>query len=109
MTRQQYDQYSQIGITQGVQPEEIIERMANRLLESLYKPVMDDRQWVACPPEDIASEAINWGALNAYVEKIGDGYQVVLDECSPECYNLMEYVKSHLDIWGWECSIKCEW
>lgn len=110
MTKTQYDMYHSMGLSQTA-PGEIIKQLANRLLQSLYIPVKDERQWIKDKHLVMNEEPINWGDLSATVEVICEGrYLVIIEEASPDnCPELCNYIQQYLEAWGWDVEIRTEW
>jgi hypothetical protein len=97
--------------------EDTIEYAADLLLERLYYPDEGGRKTsekyralIGVP--GLGSEAINWGDLYAVVEQVGDteAYEVVIEEASPDCGELCNYISSWLKKWGWtNIIVRSEW
>ena len=55
-------------------------------------------------------EAINWGDLHCVsVTEQAETYIVIIEEASPDCYNLQYYIFSWLKKWGWRADVITEW
>jgi len=101
-----------------VTAEEMIEEAVNRLIEALYRPVVEgDRMFyqrdpIRCEEFGVEDEAINWGDLKCCeVKAFADGtYRVTIDEASPDgCPTFCDYVRRHLQLQGWICEVETEW
>jgi len=115
MTRKEYKKYEKIFVGAGTDPmvseEEHIQALINRIIDTMYCPVIDEKQFIpANKPEGTHNEPINWGNLGCTeVRRTGKTFEAVLEECSPECQHLPAYIHNLLLFWGWECDIICEW
>ncbi len=93
----------------------VVERLVNRLIESLYKP-HEKYQFVRdaerCEKFSVEEEPINWGDLKCNeVKRFDDGsYLVVIDEASPkDCQTFCEYIENFMKEWGWSVRVETEW
>ncbi len=86
----------------------IVERL--QVLKQTTDEILD-----RCKPGDF-NEAINWGDLKCFgayyrVDLEGDeSWQVVIDECSPDCELLPAHVSHSLETLGFSAvEVRCEW
>lgn len=116
MIRERFLFYKNAGINSVGDEVEHIEMLANKLLEALYYPSGDDRQFAVdsnrvsqyCPGAN--SEPINWGDLSATVVQDGDLFIVTIEEAAEDsCQSLCEYVSTYLTAWGWNVEVNTEW
>lgn len=101
-------------------PEKMIEEQVDMLLASLFIPVINDegklrahRDPDRCEHFEVSEdESINWGDLKCVeVKAFADGsYRVVIDEAAPdECPSLCEYIRKHIEAFGWKIECETEW
>lgn len=117
--REQFDFYIKNGLLSPEMDVPRVQLLANKLLESLYKPKKPtkERTWLFVPDwyrikmEGIdRTEPINWGGLKATIDKREGLYIVTIDEASPgECQTLCEFVEKYLTSWGWPVMVETEW
>lgn len=89
--------------------EQILKKVVNRLIESLYKP--DSEVGWKCSTFLFKDELINWGDLscrNVAALKNGE-FVVYIEEADPSCYEFSQWVESWLEKWGWKADVKTEW
>lgn len=101
-----------------VTAEEMIEKSADRLIQSLYRPVVEDGRMfyqhdpVRCAEFGVEEEPINWGDLKCIgVKAFADGtYRVKINEASSGgCPTFCAYIRRMLALQGWECEVETEW
>jgi hypothetical protein len=113
--KEQFDFYVKNGIMKQEQDINRVELLANKLIESLYKPTTKEGlfnpDWVRIKKEHIDNtEPINWGDLKTDVEKKGELYFITIDEASPgECLTLCYFIEKYLTAWGWPVIVATEW
>ncbi len=113
--KEQFDLYVKNGLLDPKMDTYRVELLANKLLESLYKPITKKGlfipDWLRIKKEGIdRTEPINWGDLKATIIKKEGLYIVTIDEASPgECQTLCEFVEKYLTAWGWPVIIETEW
>lgn len=115
MTKERFDFLEKNGLLFDRTEKEIIRQLVNLLIDALYIPVhdkqitkVDKRRIKMFAIED---EAINWGDLKCNdVEKFDTGeYLVTIDEADPSCPTFCEYIREHLESYGWNCRVQTEW
>ena len=95
--------------------KKVLKGNATWLLERLYEPHGELGYRLTriedVLPDGVLSEPINWGDLNAFVEKQGKAWRITLEEASPDtCPNLCAYVADWLRKWGWDnILVETEW
>lgn len=116
MTKQEYDQYSRIFTEAGCDPlisiEEHIQDLINRIIDSMYIPVPDERQFIAATmPSSVEQDAINWGDLKCTEVKGNEenGYIAYIEEADPGAHNLRQYIQNLLSMWRYNVEIITEW
>jgi hypothetical protein len=114
--KEQFDFCIKIGLLNQDSDVERVKLLADRLLESLYKPCVTDYGQFMPDHQRIKklgidkNEPINWGDLSSSVEKKGDCYIVTIEEASPgDCPSLCDYIEKYLKAWGWNAEVKTEW
>ncbi len=119
MTKKQYDNLAELIGEENKHllrdPLLIIEQLINRIINTMYMPVPDERQFIKS--EDVVGskmneDAINWGNLQCTVVTINnerDGYKAIIEEADPGAYNLKNYIENLLQRWGWNVEIQTEW
>lgn len=95
-------------------PEDHIQKLINQIIQTMYMPVADDRQFVMCTDiagTRIAEDAINWGNLRCIdVVTHGKGYTATIEEADPGARNLCRYIEGLLQSWGWNnVTVETEW
>jgi hypothetical protein len=114
-SKERFDFKVKNGLLKPDQDVEIIDHLANRLIEALYRPTKENRTFTpngyALNKYNIdADEPINWGDLKANVLKENDYYLIVIDEAAPDdCPTLCEYIEKYLTAWGWDVKVITEW
>jgi hypothetical protein len=113
--KEHFDWLVKNGLLKPEQDTIRVELLANRLINSLYKPTIDKRLFIAnrkfIDSQDIdCDEPINWGSLSATVSKKEGLYIVTIEEANPgNCPTLCEYVAGYLTAWGWPVLVETEW
>lgn len=88
--------------------EKVIQDCVNWLLERLYVPHPElgarcEGSWLKkLDLEKITSEPINWGSLSCVeVKQYLSGWEVFIEEATPDCPALQAYITHWLTAWGW--------
>ena len=116
MTRERFLFYKNAGINSVGTEQEHVEMLANKLIDSLYKPSDEGAQFIMdterigkyCPGANV--EPINWGDLSATVINADDLFIITIEEAAEDgCPSLCEYIHDYLTAWGWNVEVKTEW
>lgn len=117
MTRNQYEHQAKF-YPNPVSITDYVQTAVNELLDSLYihtleRPHCRDAMRIKYYGID-DNEPINWGDLKCceVVEVLDEEYQfiITIDEASPnECPTLCEFIRKHMQAYGWNVIVKTEW
>jgi hypothetical protein len=92
---------------------EALRHLVNRMIGTLYDVTDEGFRVRSDLPFDDSKEPINWGDLSCVeVEWVeGDeGFLVRIEEASPDCPNLCNWILTTLRQWGWPVvEVVTEW
>lgn len=118
MTREQWLKHQELHISAFQIPEaEVLKRNVDWLLNLCYVPDSECGHHVRTERlgelgiEAVGREAINWGDLYSYAQRLDDGWLVTVEEASDgACPELCRWLWQWLHDWGWpNITVKTEW